>query len=71
MEYDSNYIWDGSDKHGASLKSLELLGRRLGYNLVGTNKNGVNAFFVKKELTEPFIKNVQNILVYGSIKLTS
>jgi hypothetical protein len=52
MEYEPNYVWDGSDKHGASLKSLELLGKRLGYNLVGTNKNGVNAFFVKKELTE-------------------
>jgi hypothetical protein len=52
MEYDPKYIWDGSDKQGASLKSLELLGDRLGYNLVGTNKNGVNAFFVKKELVK-------------------
>ena len=52
MEYDPRYVWDGSDKHGASLKSLELLGRELGYRLVGTTTNGVNAFFVKKELTE-------------------
>lgn len=50
MEYNPNHIWDGSDKQGASLKSLEILGSRLGYNLVGTNMNGVNAFFVKKEL---------------------
>jgi hypothetical protein len=51
MEYDVGHAWDGSDKHGASLKSLELLGKNLGYRLVGTNTNGVNAFFVKKELT--------------------
>ena len=52
MEYNSSHIWDGSDNSGASLKSLELLGKRLGYILVGTNRNGVNAFFVKKELTK-------------------
>ena len=52
MEYNSNHIWDSSDKHGASLKSLEVLGNRLGYALVGTNRNGINAFFVKKELAE-------------------
>jgi len=52
MEYDANYIWHGSDKHGASLKSLELLGAGLGYDLVGTGRNGNNAFFVKKELAK-------------------
>jgi len=52
MEYEPNHIWDGSDKYGASLKSLELLGDKLGYRLVGTNICGVNAFFVKKELAK-------------------
>ena len=51
MKYSPDYIWDHSDNHGASLKSLELLGEKLGYQLVGTNTSGVNAFFVKKELT--------------------
>ena len=50
MEYNPNHKWDGSDNHGASLKSLELLANRLGYSLVATNKNGANAFFVKNEL---------------------
>jgi hypothetical protein len=50
MKYNANHIWDGSDKFGASLKSFELLGGKLGYQLVGTNMNGVNAFFVKKEI---------------------
>ncbi|GBR75245.1 hypothetical protein NO1_2262, partial [Candidatus Termititenax aidoneus] len=49
MKYDEKHIWCGDDEQGASLKSLELLGARLGYQLVGTNWNGVNAFFVKKE----------------------
>jgi len=52
MEYEPNHIWDGSDKYGASLKSLELLGDKLGYRLVGTSICGVNAFFVKKELAK-------------------
>ncbi|KAA6302018.1 MAG: hypothetical protein EZS26_001834 [Candidatus Ordinivivax streblomastigis] len=50
MEYDAKHIWQLDDEHGASLKSLELLGEKLGYQLVGTNVRGVNAFFVKKEL---------------------
>lgn len=50
MAYCENFVWDGSDWHGASLKALELLGRRLGYQLVGTNLSGVNAFFVRQEL---------------------
>ena len=48
--YNRYHIWDGSDWQGASLKSLELLGHKLGYQLVGTNLNGVNAFFVRKDL---------------------
>jgi hypothetical protein len=50
IEYNPNHVWDRSDRYGASLKSLELLGSSLGYQLVGTNMTGVNAFFVKKEL---------------------
>lgn len=50
MAYYENHQWDGSDWHGASLKALELLGRQKGYQLVGTNINGVNAFFVRKDL---------------------
>ena len=50
MAYDADHIWDGSDRHGASLKALELLGREKGYTLVGTSLNGVNAFFVRDDL---------------------
>ena len=50
MKYAPNHIWKGDDKHGASLKSLELLGKKLGYQLVGTNLVGVNAFFVRQDI---------------------
>lgn len=50
MAYDSDYVWDGSDWQGASLKAFELLGREKGYQLVGTNLRGVNAFFVRQDL---------------------
>ena len=48
--YNSKHIWDKTDWQGASLKALELLGREKGYVLVGTNLNGANAFFVRKDL---------------------
>lgn len=41
--------WSGKDFHfGASLQSLYELGRHKGYELVGTNLRGVNAFFVEQ-----------------------
>lgn len=52
MSYDENHIWNHDDEQGASLKALELLGERLGYQLVGTNLTGCNAFFVKSDLTK-------------------
>jgi len=74
MKYDPKHTWDGSDKHGASLKSLELLGYELGYQLVGTNANGVNAFFVKKELAKDLFpepataENLYNTLILNNCK---
>lgn len=52
VEYDTKRVYDGSVYHSASLKSLELLGRKKGYALVGCNLNGCNAFFVRNDLLE-------------------
>jgi hypothetical protein len=51
--------WDGTQNFGASLKAFEMLGRQLGYGLVGCECVGSNAFFVRNDLlsgkfAEPF-----------------
>ena len=40
----------GNIYYGASLTALNKLGKKKGYSLVGTNKNGNNAYFVKRIL---------------------
>lgn len=50
MAYDAAHRWKRDGYYGASLSSLEALGARLGYALIGTNRSGVNAFFVRDDL---------------------
>ncbi len=50
VRYDPKRAWDGTQNYGASLKSLEKLGARLGYSLVGCDFVGANAFFVRNDL---------------------
>ncbi|MDR0761634.1 MAG: hypothetical protein LBF13_01140 [Campylobacteraceae bacterium] len=52
MEYNANHIWENDDNQGASLKSFELLGAKLGYQLVATSSTGSNAFFVKQKYSK-------------------
>jgi len=69
MEYDAEHTWKGDDEHGASLKAFEKLGEELGYQLVGTNIKGVNAFFVKKELAgEKFALPATSENLYNTAK---
>lgn len=72
MPYNPEHIWDGTENHGASLESIVELAKEKGYELVATNINGVNAFFVRKELYNKDIfpednsaKNLNNFLRYG------
>lgn len=50
QDYNAAFSWSGKSYFGAGLKALELLGSRKGYNLVGCNITGANAFFVRKDL---------------------
>jgi len=52
MPYNPKHIWDGSEYQGASLSAMEKLGTKLGFQLVGTTMNGVNAFFVRNDLAK-------------------
>ena len=50
MTFNPSHRWSGSRNFGASLKSLENLGKMKGYMLVGCNMTGSNAFFVRSDL---------------------
>ena len=52
MKYNRGHKYDYTNYHGASLKSLEILGQKLGYKLVGCSFSGVNAFFIRNDLVE-------------------
>jgi hypothetical protein len=53
VHYDPRRTWDGTQNFGASLKAFELLGKKMGYSLVGAEFTGVNAFFVRDDLVTP------------------
>jgi len=56
VNYAADRVWDGTDNFGASLKAFEVLGRRMGYLLVGCEYVGANAFFVREDLVgEKFV----------------
>jgi hypothetical protein len=51
MPHDDTYQWHYPDKRfGCSLKSQCLQANRLGYDLVYCNANGVNAFYIRKDV---------------------
>jgi len=50
MRYNPDHRWDKTTYYGASIASLEALGRKLGYALLGSDVTGVNAFFVRRDL---------------------
>lgn len=51
---------------GASLPALTHLGERKGYCFVGTNSNGCNAFFVRKDCAESVVAVIGEIRSYPS-----
>ena len=46
--------WDGTFRHGASLRALDSVAAASGYSLVHCDTMGVNAFFVRSDLAAPF-----------------
>ncbi len=52
MQYNPSHRFDGTTYYGASLASLNALAERLGYALVGTNRGGINAFWLRNDVLE-------------------
>ena len=50
IPYDPSFHWDGTAYYGVSLGALKILGEQKGYRLIGTDRHGVNAFFVRSDL---------------------
>lgn len=51
---------------GASIGALKRLAQEKGYTFVGTNSNGINAFFVKNELAGPVLDLIDDTRAYPS-----
>ena len=69
-EYDEDDVWHGTDDFGASLKSFQKMLGNKGYDLVGCNITGANAFFVKKELiNEKFLNNFSSEFHYEPLRI--
>jgi len=46
---------------GASIKAMIGLAAQRGYSFVGTNSNGVNAFFVRNDLAGPVLDSIETV----------
>lgn len=51
---------------GASIEALKRLAAQKGYTFVGTNSNGINAFFVRNDLAEPVVASLGRIRAFPS-----
>lgn len=62
VPYDANFVRNQAHYSniyfGASLKALCSLADRKGYAFVGCNSNGINAFFVRKDIKPDYIKSL-------------
>ncbi len=70
VPYDPDFI--RSSKHfsnlyfGGSLQAMRDLGRKKGYEFIGTNSNGVNAFFVRSDYSDCIFNALQKVAAYPS-----
>lgn len=58
VPYDPAFVFETENYRGASLAAMCKLGREKGYRLVGTNRFGFNAFFIKNGVGEAFFPEV-------------
>jgi FkbM family methyltransferase len=59
--------WDGTNYFGASLLSLDKLGKKYNYSLIYCNNNGVNCFFIHNDILKNKNLQIKNIGDIASI----
>jgi len=72
IPYNPQFIWSNKDEqrffYGASLKALEKLSEKKGYNLVCVDSRGINAFFVRKDLMKNSVlrkMKTEDVFIYN------
>lgn len=73
IAYQDEFVWEkGSLYMGASLGAMVKLAKNKGYRLVGGNRFGFNAFFVREDLAPDLLPEVepQSILQHPAIAFT-
>ncbi len=72
IPYNPQFIWNNKDEqrffYGASLKALEKLFEKKGYNLVCVDSRGINAFFVRKDLMKNSVlrkMKTEDVFIYN------
>jgi hypothetical protein len=52
IDYQANEGWDGTHRYGAALKKFETVAKQKGYQLIGCESTGTNAFFVREDIIQ-------------------
>ena len=61
-DLDKNKMWDGSINMGASLHTITEISNTKGYQLIGCDLTGTNAFFVLEEIASKYFPNIDSNL---------
>jgi len=64
VAYDPDLTWDGTAYFGASLLAMHWLAQSKGYDLVYCDNHGVNAFFVRADLTDDTLQALNPTSAY-------
>ncbi|WP_457207742.1 hypothetical protein [Nocardioides sp. P5_C9_2] len=73
LPYQDEWVWEkGSLYIGASLGAMVKLGKKKGYRLVGGNRLGFNAFFVREDLAADLLPEVdpRTLLTHPAVAAT-
>lgn len=66
-EFRRNIAHSSNLYFGASIKALQDLANEKGYTFIGTNRNGVNAFFVRNDAANAIVSTIKYLTAYPSL----